>query len=480
MHRCARIHVGMMGHMSLMDRSFTEPETIAAICTPLGLGGVGIVRVSGRASRRLGHAVFASARDAFQDFKPYVLHHGWIIGKDKAVVDEVLVSFMPGPKSYTGEDVLEINCHGGPAVVQMVLELVLEHGARPANPGEFTLRAFLNGRLDLSQAEAVAELVSAPTRVGVNLAGAKLEGGLSRLIREIKDDLESLRASLSADFDFPEDSGGDIDVRQLCSVVERTEQSLGKLLDNHERHSCFREGARVVLAGRVNVGKSRLLNALLGRNRAIVTSVPGTTRDYLEEGISLGGLPVRLMDTAGLRETRDEVERAGLDQGRDLISSADLVCLVLDMSQPPDQEEMNLAAGLGTGKTLIVRNKCDLVESSGQDLEWYARQGFDWVEVSAKTGLGMDSLTRKIRSRLLGQHPEPDQGELVPNLRQRDKLASALTSLGELKKALDQDLSSDLLIEHLEETCAALGDITGEISSEDVLDRIFSSFCIGK
>ena len=458
----------------------TEQETIAAICTPLGKGGVGIVRLSGQASRSVGLSLFSPARKGFADFRPYVLHHGWIVRHDQSVVDEVLASFMPGPKSYTGEDVLEINCHGGPAVVQMVLEMVLKQGARLANPGEFTLRAFLNGRLDLSQAEAVAELVSAPTAVGVGLAGSKLQGGLARKVTALKDGLESLRAGLSADFDFPEEMEGDIDDRHLARVLKETEEALQALLNNHEQHSFFQDGARVVLSGRVNVGKSRLLNTLLGRNRAIVTDVPGTTRDYLEEGLNLEGLPVRLVDTAGLRETRDVVERAGLDQGQDLISRADLVCLVLDLSRPPDQEELDLAAQLGTEKALIVANKSDLRHSEGGELERLVQQGFDCVVVSAKTGQGIDRLTGTIRSRLVGRRSEPEQGELVPNIRQRDTLASAVLSLREFKEALDQNLSSDLLILHLEEACTKLGEITGQITSEDVLNRIFSSFCIGK
>jgi len=464
----------------LMGRPFTESETIAAICTPLGQGGVGIVRISGSDSRKLGLSVFSSARERFQGFKPYVLHHGWILNRDRAVVDEVLVSFMPGPRSYTGEDVLEINCHGGPAVVRMVLELVLEQGARLASPGEFTLRAFFNGRLDLSQAEAVAELVSAPTHVGVSLAGSKLAGGLSQRVRTLKDDLESLQAGLSADFDFPEESGGSLDSDALLRVIDRIEQDLHKLLQNHEQHVCFQEGARVVLAGRVNVGKSRLLNTILGRSRAIVTDVPGTTRDYLEEAINLEGLPVRLVDTAGLRQTRDEVEKAGLDQGQDLISRADLVCLVLDLSRDPDQEELDLAVRLGPEKTLVTANKCDLVDFTGLSLEWFENRGFDWIPVSARTGQGVDRLARRVRSRLVGRRKEPVQGELVPNIRQRDMLASAQAALGEFKTALVQGMSSDLLIVHLEEVSRSLGEITGEISTEDVLERIFSSFCIGK
>jgi tRNA modification GTPase len=387
---------------------------------------------------------------------------------------------MPGPKSYTGEDVLEINCHGGPAVVQMILERVLEQGARLAGPGEFTLRAFFNDRLDLSQAEAVAELVSAPTQVGVGLAGSKLAGGLSKRVKALKDDLESLQAGLSADFDFPEESGGGLDQEDMLRVIDRVGQDLHKLLQNHEQHACFQEGARVVLSGRVNVGKSRLLNTILGRSRAIVTDVPGTTRDYLEEAVNLEGLPVRLVDTAGLRQTQDEVEKAGLDHGRDLVSRADLVCLVLDLSRDPDREELDLALRLGPDKTLVAANKCDLVETRGLSLDWFESRGFDWVPVSARTGQGVDRLTQKVRSRLVGQGREPVQGELVPNIRQRDMLASARKSLEEFRAALKQSMSSDLLIVHLEEVSRALGEITGEITTEDVLERIFSSFCIGK
>ncbi|MBS3780264.1 MAG: tRNA uridine-5-carboxymethylaminomethyl(34) synthesis GTPase MnmE, partial [Desulfovermiculus sp.] len=289
-------------------------DTIAAIATPLGRGGIGIVRLSGSDSRRVGESLFRSARRGFCGFASHVLHHGWIVDSEGNKVDEVLLSLMPAPASYTGEDVVEINCHGGPAVVQTVLELVLNQGARLAGPGEFTLRAFVNGRMDLSQAEAVAEMVDSDSQIGMSMAGVKLEGRLKEVIMDLRSRLQDLLALMMTGMDFPEETEAEEDEEDrhreaLASGLQKTKEAVGQLLEAAKRYRCYREGALVVLSGRVNAGKSSLLNALLGRNRAIVTSIPGTTRDYLEEGLNLSGLPVSLVDTVGLRQTLDEVER---------------------------------------------------------------------------------------------------------------------------------------------------------------------------
>ncbi|MFO7876572.1 MAG: tRNA uridine-5-carboxymethylaminomethyl(34) synthesis GTPase MnmE [Desulfovermiculus sp.] len=460
-------------------------DTIAAIATPLGRGGIGIVRISGPGSRSIGESLFVSARPEFPGFASHVLHHGWIVDIEGAKVDEVLLSFMPAPASYTGQDVVEINCHGGPAVVQTVLEMVLKQGARLAGPGEFTLRAFVNGRMDLSQAEAVAEMVDADTQIGLNMAEAKLEGRLKEVIKDLRRGLENVLAQIMADLDFPEESGDNLleesDPEDALRVrVDAVRSSLDHLLDAAVRYRCYREGALVVLAGRVNAGKSSLLNALLGRKRAIVTSVPGTTRDYLEEGLNLGGLPVRLVDTAGLRQTLDEVERAGLEQGEDLMLRADLVCLVFDHSQDLDQEVRQVALSLGPDKVLAVANKQDLSPSWTQPETWFAKHGFSCLAVSAVAGQGIDELAQAIRDKIVGRVPEPTGGELVPNLRQRDVLQKARQALDEAVQALEAGMPSDVTLVPLQEGVKRLAEITGEISTEDVLEQIFSRFCIGK
>ncbi|MFO8033462.1 MAG: tRNA uridine-5-carboxymethylaminomethyl(34) synthesis GTPase MnmE [Desulfohalobiaceae bacterium] len=454
-------------------------DTIAAIATPLGRGGVGIVRLSGQRSREIGWALFRPARK-IQELRPYTLHHGWILDAGQNPLDEVLVSYMPGPGSYTGEDVLEVNCHGGPAVLQLVLQAVLRSGARPAGPGEFTLRAFLHGRLDLSQAESVAEVINSQSDTGLTLAGSKLQGALGRKVDTLKQRLEQLRTQFCLAVDFPEEELECVPVSELEKTLQEVQGDIQSLLQNYERYNPFRQGALVVLAGQVNAGKSSLLNALLGSARAIVTPVPGTTRDYLEESMNLQGLPVRLVDTAGLRSTGDQVELAGLEQGRRLVQEADLVCLVLDCSQGVDQETQSLAQELPEKKLLAVLNKMDLGQGLLECADWCNANGLDQVQISAKTGANLSSLTQKIREKIVGRQAEPGPGELVPNLRQKENLLQAKQELQELASGLKQQIPFDLLQLHLDAACQSLAEITGEITSEDILQRIFSNFCIGK
>jgi tRNA modification GTPase len=468
-----------VGFFYYQDMQKKHQDTLAAIATPLGQGGVGIVRLSGSQGRSIGWALFRPAR-SLQDLKPYVLHHGWILDEQQNVLDEVLVSYMPGPGSYTGEDVLEINCHGGPAILQLVLQAVLRSGARSAEPGEFTLRAFLNGRLDLSQAESVAEVINSQTQTGLALAGSKLQGALGRKVQSLKQRLEELRTQFCLAVDFPEEELECVPVPELEKVLQEVQGDIQALLQNYQRYNPFRQGALVVLAGEVNAGKSSLLNALLGSSRAIVTPVPGTTRDYLEEGINLQGLPVRLVDTAGLRSTGDQVELAGLEQGRRLVQEADLVCLVLDCSQGVDSEVQALVRELPEKKLLAVLNKMDLEQGLLECADWCSANGLDQVQVSAKTGENLQMLIQKLREKIVGRQAEPGPGELVPNLRQKENLFQAQQELQELAEGLKQQIPFDLLQLHLDTACQSLAEITGEITSEDILQRIFSSFCIGK
>ena len=460
--------------------NFENRDTIAAIATPLGEGGVGIVRISGPESRDIGERIFSSAKEAFSGLKPYVLHHGWIFDNSNRLLDEVLMSYMPGPASYTGEDVVEINCHGGPAVLQSILQLVLALGVRAANAGEFTLRGFLNNRLDLTQAESVAEMISAQSESGINIAGSKLQGDLQVLVQRLRERLERLRSELTAELDFPEDETDTLGNEDLGARLEEVKKEVLLLLENYDKYSCWRDGALAVLTGRVNAGKSSLLNALLGHSRAIVTSIPGTTRDYLEEKINLGGLPLRLIDTAGWREARDAIEKVGLEKLQELIQDSQLVCLVFDLSIDEPGELKDLALKLGSDKVLGVGNKADLAFAPEHFGRWLSDHGFEWVALSAKSGKGMDDLHRALGQRLVGNSSEPAQGELVPNIRQRDLLLKTRQELDSLQAELGEDLPFDILEMRLQQICNLLGEITGDISSDDILERIFSRFCIGK
>ncbi|MUM76366.1 tRNA uridine-5-carboxymethylaminomethyl(34) synthesis GTPase MnmE [Pseudodesulfovibrio sp. F-1] len=461
-------------------------DTIAAIATPPGDGGVGIIRLSGVSSRSIAARMFRPARPSFTDFTPYTLHYGRIVASDGAVLDDVLVAFMPGPGSYTGEDVVEINCHGGRAVLAAVLEETLRQGARLAERGEFTYRAFMHGRLDLTQAEAVAEMIHAPSRSALHLAQAKLSGLLGRRITELRSGLESLRARLAVAVDFPEDEVECLAPGELAGDAARIRAEIDALLGAVDRSRTWREGALVVLAGRVNAGKSSLMNALLGHDRAIVTDQPGTTRDYLEESLNLDGLLVRLVDTAGMRpcladdsghEPIDAVETAGMHMGQKLMDRADLVLLLADGTAPLDAATLETAAKLSPGRALAVLTKQDL---PGFDPSIRAAPGLETVTVSSTTGHGLDALCVRIRARILENAGQPDPDELAPNARQAAALGQAAEELRLLEADAVAGVPYDLLSVRLETACATLSSITGEITSQEVLDAIFDAFCIGK
>ncbi len=455
-------------------------DTIAAISTPLGIGGIGIIRISGSRSRSIGESIFKSARDKFKGFRPYVLHHGWIIDKDGDLVDEVLISFMPAPGSYTGEDVVEINCHGGPAVVQSVLELIIDKGVRLARPGEFTFRAFLNGRIDLTQAEAISEMVSALSPGAVKLCSAKLKGALEEKVKKLKFRLEDIKATLFFLTDFPEEHIDYPDEeKKIENSIREVRREIDHLINNFSLYKIFRDGAVVVLAGPVNVGKSSLFNAIVGRQRAIVTDIPGTTRDYIEELVCVDGVALKIIDTAGIRKSEDKIELEGVKQGRKLIETSDLVCVVCDVSKPISKDLYMLFDILEKEKSLLVINKIDLPHDTSSLME-FKRLGLDYVMVSAKTKDGLDELISKIKQKILKDIPEPKEDRIVPNLRQTQSLKMASKELKEMQQGIQTNLPLDLLSLHLDEACRFLSEITGEIYTEDILDLVFSKFCIGK
>ena len=429
-------------------------DTIAAIATTPGAGGIGIVRVSGPGALPILEKLFAPAGKG--DYKPWTLRRGRVQDTEGNTLDDSLAVFMPGPKTFTGEDVAELQCHGGPVLLAAVLEACLRAGARLAERGEFTRRAFLNGRMDLTQAEAVAEMIAAPSKEGACLA-----------------------------VDFPEEEVECLPQEGFLSAIADVKAAVASLLAGFERTRCWREGVTVALAGPVNAGKSSLMNALLGRQRAVVTEYPGTTRDFLEEPIQLAGLPVRLVDTAGLRETDNPAEAQGIQLGRSMIESADVVLLMVDGTEGTTPDTWALLSELGPERTILVWNKSDLATPPPH---WYGKGTNLSVKpaahavISARKGEGLETLAEAVRelalARSQGQEPEP--GEAVPNLRQ----ARSLTEVrGELE-ALEQDVLAgvpyDLCAVRLEGAASALAEITGLDTPEEVLNRIFASFCIGK
>ncbi|THB63446.1 MAG: tRNA uridine-5-carboxymethylaminomethyl(34) synthesis GTPase MnmE, partial [Desulfovibrio sp.] len=347
-----------------------QHDTIAAIATPPGSGGVAIIRVSGPLAKTVAQALFVSSRPSFSELKPYRLHHGHILDAPQGkVVDEGLVAFMPGPGSYTGEDVVEFHCHGGPVIVASVLRAVLDQGVRAADPGEFTKQAFVNGRMDLSQAEAVAEMIAARSEAGANLAQRRLSGLMGERVRALRAELLALSEQACVAVDFPDDDIECLPPQDFSRAVERVARAVEELLSGYERARPFEDGVLAVLAGEVNAGKSSLMNALLGRNRAIVADLPGTTRDYLEESLLVDGMPLRLVDTAGLRETLDSVEQEGVRMGQDLAERADLVLLVKDASLALSDEEREFVANAGAERVLGVVNKIDVSAESAATIE---------------------------------------------------------------------------------------------------------------
>ena len=463
-------------------------DTIVAVATPPGQGGIGIVRLSGGNSLGILQRLMTADASHLPAFKARYLRHGWVHAVREGVgaepIDEVLAVYMPGPASFTGEDVAEIHCHGGQAVLLTVLASACALGARMAEKGEFTYRAFVNGKYDLTRAEAVAEIISASSRQGMRLAQAKLSGLLGQRIDALRITIARLRARVALAIDFPEEEAESLDVMNFLAELEIIRSGIEELLAGYKRARHWREGVSVILTGQVNMGKSSLLNALLGRERAIVSPVPGTTRDFIEETLDLDGLIVRLIDTAGLRESLDPVEKEGVIRTLELTQEAELILLVSDATQPLSTEESSLLE-VYAGRILLVRNKSDLLNAhAGDDPATSALATIPFVSVSAKTGERLEELATVVRRMALSlaaaSDAEPEHGDIVPNVRQSRLLSLALEELGVLIQEVCGGIPCDLFSVRLDAVAAYLAEITGFTSTDAILGEIFSSFCIGK
>lgn len=455
-------------------------DTIVAIATPPGEGGIGIIRLSGSSALPIAQHIFRPRRPG--PFRSHHLRYGHIVAPDSgSVVDEALMVFMQAPRSFTCEDVVELSCHGGPLPLQRTLELALHDGARLANPGEFTMRAFLNGRIDLTQAEATLDVIRAKTSTGLALAQAQLGGWLAHEVRRIRAALLEVLAYVTVTIDFPED---EVDPQDIGPDLHQVAQAVDDLLHTADQGMVYRHGARVVLVGRPNVGKSSLLNTLLRTNRAIVTPIPGTTRDTLEETANLGGIPVVLIDTAGITESSDPVERIGVERSREALALADMVLLVFDAHQPFSHKDVEIAELTLEKPTLVVWNKADLREEQGHapHLPFVHPTLHGSVLTSVVTGDGMQELAQMIASNLLhgSVAAASHEAHLITNPRHQDALQRAATALHDALASYTHGMPTDLLAGDLTAALTALGEVTGESVSEDVLDTIFSRFCIGK
>lgn len=446
-------------------------DTIVAIATPPGAGGLGVVRISGPRSRDIAESILRF-RPGHQ-WKPWRVSHAQLLDEDGAAVDEVLVTYFAAPRSYTAEDVVEISCHGAPVVLRHCVSQALRAGARAAGPGEFTLRAYLNGRIDLPQAEAVRDLIHATTLYQARVAAQQLEGSVSRAVKPVKDQLVELISLLEAGIDFAEDdvpvaAAEEIDAR-LAAVLD----GLDRLLASYAWGRYVHEGMTLAIVGRPNVGKSSLFNALLGTDRAIVTDIPGTTRDTVSESFSLEGVPVRLVDTAGIRESTDVVERLGIERTQRAMADADLTLVVLDASAPLTGADRELLERTGRqGWRVVVANKSDLP----RQLE----TGIEEIAVSARTGAGLEELKRLLLRRIAPEGVAAPEAGLITSARHEALLREAREAAQKARQANSAGLPHELLLLDCYAALQPLDALTGATTADDILNRIFTTFCIGK
>lgn len=463
-------------------------HTIVAVSTPPGEGGIGIVRMSGNNSFAVARKIFfpsAKRKNEAAEFEPLprYLHHGFIRDKENRELDEVLVSFMPAPHTYTREDVVEINCHGGIVPLGKILKLILSMGVSLAEPGEFTRRAFLNGRIDLVQAESVLTVINSRTERGLHSSLQGLKGYLSREIGEMEKELLEMRAVIEVDGDFPLEDVEEVDYSGIKKQLDYLLEKTVSLRNRSKQGRILQEGLKTVIAGKPNVGKSSLYNLLLKEERAIVTDIPGTTRDILSEHINMGGIPINLMDTAGLRRDGDKVENIGMDYSRRAIKEADLIIFMLDLSDQIDREDIwifeNLPPSNGR-ELLIVGNKIDQKRNVSKAELKKKFPGEEVIEISAATGEGVDKLEKTIQEKVFSGGVGDEEGVLVMVARQAVLIDELVKTLGDAASAMEKHLPLDVVAIDLQHAYRLLQNLLGNEATADILDHIFNNFCIGK
>lgn len=457
-------------------------DTIAAISTAVGEAGIGIVRLSGKDAIKIANNIFRGINNkTLLDAENRKMVYGHIIdNRNDEIIDEVLIVSMKEPHTYTKENVVEIYCHGGIIPVRKILELLLYNGARLAEPGEFTKRAFLNGRLDLSQAEAVIDIIKAKTDKSFQVSMDQLEGGLSKKVEVIRDTVLSMLAHVEVTIDFPEDDIEEVTYEELEENANRVISEIKKLLSTADRGKILRDGINTVILGKPNVGKSSLMNALLSENRAIVTDIPGTTRDIIEEHLNIDGIPLRIIDTAGIRETEDLVERIGVDRAKETIESADLIIAVFDISTDLTEEDYNIIDLIKGRKTLVLLNKTDLPKKYSEDRLRELLEGVDIISASVINEVGLDVLEDSIKEMFYSGEIELDSSVVVTNLRHKNQLEKALVNMESALNDIRAQVPLDCIEVDLRDCWENLGEILGETIGEDILDKIFAEFCIGK
>lgn len=458
-------------------------DTIAAIATAPGEAGIGIVRLSGKEAVNIADKIFRGKKDiSLKNRETRKSHYGHIIDPENdKTIDEVLIVYMKAPYTYTTEDVVEINCHGGIISVRRILEIVLNNGARIAEEGEFTKRAFMNGRIDLTQAEAVMDLISAKTDSSFDVSLNQLEGALSKEVRVLRESVLKMLAQIEATIDFPdEDDVEEMAYEKMQEEGEFIFKTIERLLSTAYSGKIIKEGLKTIILGKPNVGKSSLMNAILRENRAIVTEIPGTTRDIIEEYVNLNGIPLRIVDTAGIRETEDIVEKIGVDRAKELVHKGDLAIVVFDASEEISDEDKNIIELVKNKKSIILLNKTDLkIKTSIETLKNYLPNK-TILNTSMLKGEGLEKLEKTIKDMFFKGDVKINDSIIINNVRHKDLLLKAKKNIEEALESIEMNMPIDCIEVDVKECYDNLGEINGDTVGEDIIDRIFSDFCIGK
>lgn len=459
-------------------------ETIAAISTAIGNGGIGIIRMSGKESFKILEKIFKNSKGEKLDLnkiKGYTIQYGTIVdSKTNEKIDEVLVSFFKNPKSYTREDMCEINSHGGMIIEKQILEQCLKNGAILAEPGEFTKRAFLNGRIDLSQAESIMDLINSKTEKESKASINQLQGDLSNKINEIRHDLLDIMADIEASIDYPEYDIEEVTNSKALGILNNTKNKLESLKDTFRSGKILKEGIKTAIIGRPNAGKSSLLNKILKEERAIVSEIEGTTRDTIEEFITIKGIPLKIIDTAGIRKTSDKIEEIGVKKALDIAKDAELVLVILDNSKDLTEEDREILKLAESKNSIILLNKVDLKENNLENSEELKKLNKRIIKISAKNGNGIEELYNEIENMFQIKNLETDGEIIITNIRHKNQIEYAINNINEAINAVKNNLPIDIISISIKQTLEDLGKITGENVSEDIINEIFSKFCLGK
>ncbi len=454
-------------------------DTITAISTPIGEGAIGIVRISGPDSFQILSEIFKPFKKSIQKFENRKMYYGHIVN-DSKIIDEVMIVKLPSSGSYTMEDIVEINCHGGMMPLREILALVLSKGARIADKGEFTKRAFLNGRIDLAQAESVMDLISAKTEIGFDIAMNQLKGHLSEKITKHRNDLINLMAEIEVSIDYPEEDIEEITYSKIETTLKEIKVQLNELLEKSKSGKIIREGLKTVIVGKPNVGKSSLMNALLKDSRAIVTEIPGTTRDVIEEYMNISGIPIKLMDTAGIRDTEDVVEKIGVQKSKHFFNEADLIIFVLDASVALTKEDHDIMSLVKNKHAIVIINKTDLESKIEMDYINSVLEDKIIIRASIQNELGIEELEREIKNMVFGNEVGMNHVDIISNTRHIQLVKDAEKNISDALSAVHSGMPYDFIEVDVKNAILNLGHVTGESVEEDLMNTIFSNFCLGK